>query len=63
MTVEKARERMTFMQEEEMDRSATHVPTDVGGSYWLVTDLHTFKKVGEDTGEAFALRGRAEVTP
>jgi len=37
------------------DRSATRVPADEGRSFWLVTDLHTFKVVGKDTGGAFAL--------
>jgi quercetin dioxygenase-like cupin family protein len=43
------------MQEGKTDRGATHVPADEGKSFWLITDLHTFKAVGEDTGGAFAL--------
>lgn len=47
------------MQESNTHRSATHVPPGEGRSYWLATDLLTFKVVGEDTGGAFAL---AELT-
>jgi quercetin dioxygenase-like cupin family protein len=43
------------MQEGKRDQGATHVPPDGGKSFWLLTDLHTFKVVGEDTGGAFAL--------
>ena len=43
------------MQEGRADQSATHVPAGEGRSYWLATDLHTFKVAGEDTGGAFAL--------
>lgn len=43
------------MQEEKTNRSTTHVPANEGRSYWLTTDLHTFKVVGEDTGGAFSL--------
>jgi hypothetical protein len=43
------------MQERKTDRGATHVPADEGRSYWLGTELHTFKAVGEDTGWTFAL--------
>ena len=43
------------MQVEKTDRSAGHVPADEGRSFWLLTDLHTFKAMGEDTGGAFAL--------
>ena len=43
------------MQEEKTSRSAVHVPADEGRSFWLFTDLHTFKAVSEDTGGAFAL--------
>jgi mannose-6-phosphate isomerase-like protein (cupin superfamily) len=43
------------MQERKTDRGATHVPPDGGKSFWLATDLHTFKAVGEDTGGAYAL--------
>ena len=41
--------------QESKTRSATHVPATGGRSFWLTTDLHTFKAVGEDTGGAFAL--------
>jgi hypothetical protein len=37
------------------DYNATHVPPDEGKSFWLATDLHTFKVVGEDANGAFAL--------
>ncbi len=47
------------MQEAKTGQSATHLPADEGRSYWLFTDLYTFKAVGEETGEAFAL---AELT-
>jgi hypothetical protein len=53
--VEKSREGKTLMQVEKTDRSANHVPADEGRSFWLLTDLHTFKAVGEDAGGAFAL--------
>jgi len=43
------------MQEGKTDRGATHVPAGEGRSFWLGTDLHTFKTVGEDTNGAFAL--------
>jgi mannose-6-phosphate isomerase-like protein (cupin superfamily) len=43
------------MKEGMTDQSATHVPADEGRSFWLFTDLYTFKAVGEDTAEAFAL--------
>jgi quercetin dioxygenase-like cupin family protein len=43
------------MQERKIDGGATHVPPDGGKSFWLFTDLHTFKVVGEDTGGVFAL--------
>jgi quercetin dioxygenase-like cupin family protein len=43
------------MPEEARERGATHVPANEGRSYWLATDLHTFKVVGEDTGGAYAL--------
>jgi quercetin dioxygenase-like cupin family protein len=43
------------MQEGTTDRGAAHVAADEGRSFWLATDLHTFKVVGEDTGGAFAL--------
>lgn len=43
------------MQEGTKDRGATHVPANEGSAYWLTTDLHVFKVVGEDTGGAYAL--------
>jgi hypothetical protein len=43
------------MKEGMTDQSATHVPADEGRSFWLFTDLYTFKAVGEDTAEAFEL--------
>jgi quercetin dioxygenase-like cupin family protein len=43
------------MQEEKTDRGTTHVPADGGRSFWLATDLQTFKAVGAETGGAFAL--------
>ena len=43
------------MQEGRADQSVTHVHEGEGKSFWLATDLHTFKVVGEDTGGAFAL--------
>jgi mannose-6-phosphate isomerase-like protein (cupin superfamily) len=36
-----------------------HLGKGQGRSFWLLTDLHTFKAVGDDTNEAFAL---AELT-
>jgi quercetin dioxygenase-like cupin family protein len=39
--------------------NATHVPPDKGKSFWLATDLHAFKVVGEDTNGEFSL---AELT-
>jgi quercetin dioxygenase-like cupin family protein len=41
--------------QERTDRGATYVPAGEGRSYWLATDLHSFKVTGDDTGGAFAL--------
>lgn len=43
------------MNEVGADRDAAHVPAGEGRSFWLATDLHVFKAVGEETGGAFAL--------
>jgi quercetin dioxygenase-like cupin family protein len=43
------------MQEGRMDQDFAHVPPDGGRSFWLGTDLHTFKAVGAETNGAFAL--------
>jgi quercetin dioxygenase-like cupin family protein len=43
------------MEEGKTDRGAAHVPPNEGRSFWLATDLHVLKAVGEDTAGAFAL--------
>lgn len=43
------------MQERSTDRGTTRLHPGQGGSFWLATDLHTFKATAEDTGGAFAL--------
>lgn len=43
------------MQERSTNQGATRLHPGEGRSFWLTTDLHTFKVVGEDTGGAFAL--------
>lgn len=43
------------MQERSTNQWATRLHPGEGRSFWLATDLHTFKAVGEDTGGAFAL--------
>jgi quercetin dioxygenase-like cupin family protein len=45
--------------EDKANQSAAHVSPGEGSSFWLTTDLHTFKAVGEGTNGAFAL---AELT-
>lgn len=47
------------MQEGKTERGVTHGSPGEGKSFWLTSDLYTFKAVGEDTGGAFAL---AELT-
>lgn len=43
------------MSENKANQSATHLSSNEGTSFWLTTDLQTFKAVGQDTNEAFAL--------
>jgi mannose-6-phosphate isomerase-like protein (cupin superfamily) len=43
------------MAAREPDRNVTHQLPGEGKAFWLATDLHIFKAVGEDTDEAFAL--------
>jgi mannose-6-phosphate isomerase-like protein (cupin superfamily) len=44
-----------LMQGGNADQDFVHVPPDGGRSFWLGTDLHTFKAVGAETNGAFAL--------
>jgi mannose-6-phosphate isomerase-like protein (cupin superfamily) len=41
--------------EDKADQNVPRVPPGEGRSFWLATDLHTFKVVGKDTGGAFSL--------
>lgn len=43
------------MQESSTDQGSIRLHPGEGGSFWLTTDLHTFKAVGEDTGGSFAI--------
>jgi quercetin dioxygenase-like cupin family protein len=43
------------MSEKQPDQIVAPVPPGEGTSFWLVTDLHIFKAVGEDTNGAFSL--------
>ena len=38
-----------------LDRQAIFLQPGEGASYWLNRDLYTFKAVGEETGQAYAL--------
>lgn len=43
------------MLEDEASQSTAHVAAGGGRSFWLMSDLYTFKAVGEETNGAFAL--------
>jgi quercetin dioxygenase-like cupin family protein len=43
------------MPENKADQGVGCVSPGEGSSFWLATDLHTFKAVGEETGGAFSL--------
>lgn len=43
------------MLEDNVNQSAAHVAPGEGTSFWLGTDLQTFKVTGEDTNGAYAL--------
>ncbi len=47
------------MSDSSLPQGGVHLEKGKGRSFWLLTDLHTFKVVGEDTNGAFAL---AELT-
>ena len=47
------------VSENRMDRTNVHLSRGEGTSWWLATDLHTFKAVSESTNGAFSL---SEVT-
>jgi len=43
------------MSHEPLAQGGVHLGKGEGQSFWLLTDLHTFKVVGEDTGGAFTV--------
>jgi mannose-6-phosphate isomerase-like protein (cupin superfamily) len=43
------------MSQPSMTQAAVHLPRGEGRSFWLLTTLHTFKVVGDDTNGAFTL--------
>ena len=43
----------------QLAQGGVHLGKGEGKSFWLLTDLHTFKVVGDDTGGAFTV---AELT-
>ena len=47
------------MSHEPLAQGGVHLGKGEGQSFWLLTDLHTFKVVGKDTGGAFTV---AELT-
>jgi quercetin dioxygenase-like cupin family protein len=52
---ESGTERRIIVSADRANQSATHIPLGEGKSLWLITDLHTFKAVGEDTNGGFSL--------